>query len=236
MKKRFTDCDKWDDAWFRKLEPQFKVVWEYLRDKCDSAGYWKVDVEDLEFRCGFKTNQVEVFAAINKGKQRIEDHGDHWQIIGFVEFQYGTLSPNCKAHTHIIALIDKYDLKGYAKGLQTHKDKDKDKETDKEKDKDKEDFDQLATFEEFWKAYPTKVERSKALRIYCVLAVRKGTHERIMKALSCYRAHLEANADWKQAKAAFNWLESWVDWENYFEPVKESPEFQASMKKLGVKA
>lgn len=94
------------------------------------------------------------------------------------------------------------------------------KEQEIKEEKEQENPNALNGFEEVWKAYPTKVERSKALRSYCVLAITKGTQERILKALKSYRAHLAANP-WKQSQHLAKWLETWVDWENYVEPEKE---------------
>ncbi len=104
--------------------------------------------------------------------------------------------------------------------------------------KEREAFDQLRHFDLFFKEYPKPIERSKALGAYCVLVQGEKTHERIMKSLVNYRAHLEhenKESVWKKPKNPDKWLEGWMDWENYVAPVKETPEFQAKMAKLGVK-
>ena len=52
MKKRFTDCDKWRDPWFRRLSVQAKLVWLWLLDNCDNAGVIDVDIELAAFQIG----------------------------------------------------------------------------------------------------------------------------------------------------------------------------------------
>jgi len=136
MAKRFTDTGKWDDPWFRKLPSKFKVVWEFLRDKVDNAGFWKKDFELMAFFTQETSTPDDILRAINDGKTRIKDHGDHWELVDFVAFQFGDLSRDCKAHTHIFALKEKYASKGYPMGIHTHKDKETDKDKDKDKDKD----------------------------------------------------------------------------------------------------
>jgi hypothetical protein len=72
--------------------------------------------------------------------------GKLW-LTGFVSFQYGTLSMDCKPHKSIIATLERYGLmervlKGLSNPLDRvqdkdkEQDKDKDKETDKEQDKE----------------------------------------------------------------------------------------------------
>lgn len=115
--KRFTDTDKWKDPWFRKLTPSLKSLWLYLCDSCDNAGFWKKDFEAACFYVDI-FDPLEALTAFNKEKVRIKDHGDHWEIVDFVSFQYGRLSPDCKPHRQIIDLINKYEIKGYGKGIE----------------------------------------------------------------------------------------------------------------------
>jgi hypothetical protein len=237
MKKRFTDIDKWKDPWFRKLSILHKALFEYLRDNCDQAGFWKVDIESAVFHLGSEFDKESFFAAMNQEKIRFIDHGIFWEIVGFVSFQFGELSHDCKAHRPIFSLQDSYRLKGYLKGIDSLMEIEIDKDKEMDKEKEREGFDQLLHFEIFFKEYPKQIERSKALSVYCVLAITKGTHERIMKALKNYRAHLDQEnkeSVWKKPKNPDKWLEGWMDWENWVPVFDETPEFKARMAKLGV--
>ena len=52
MAKRLTATEKWTDVWFRKLSVEAKVLFEFLRDNCDIAGFWEVDLETASFFTG----------------------------------------------------------------------------------------------------------------------------------------------------------------------------------------
>ena len=59
MSYRFTETEKWKDPWFRKLSPNAKCLWEYMRDNCDCAGILEWDAEDAMFRTGLKQKDLE---------------------------------------------------------------------------------------------------------------------------------------------------------------------------------
>lgn len=128
--KRFTETGKWGDPWFRKLAVHQKVFWEYIRDNCDNAGVWKVDLEAASFHCGHDFESGDLLGAFSG---RIRDIGNgRWWVEKFVQFQYGELSEASKPHKHVLSLLRQHRLsKGYPEGIDTLKD------TDKEKDKDK---------------------------------------------------------------------------------------------------
>jgi hypothetical protein len=111
MAKRFTDTEKWKDPWYRKLEPEMKVVWQFLTDNCDHAGFWKKDYELASFLCGFDFNEERIFLGINLGKERIKDHGEHIQVVDFVKFQYGELREDCRPHKSVIDKLTSYGEK-----------------------------------------------------------------------------------------------------------------------------
>lgn len=133
--KRFTETTKWADPWFRKLPVEYKALWSYLCDNCDSSGVWVVDLELASFHIGHAFSEKECLPMFGS---RVEDIGNgHWWIPKFVPFQYGELSPTCRPHVPVLALLRKNSLidrvlKGYAKGTNTLKEEDKSK--DKEKD------------------------------------------------------------------------------------------------------
>jgi hypothetical protein len=146
VKKRFTDCDKWSKAWFRKLPSKNKLFWYYILDKCDSVGVWDIDLEAASFFIG-ETINSEILKILDKHLYFMKD--DKVWIKDFIYFQYGYLEEGKggKPHQSYIRDLKRHglwelylkSLKDYPYPLETLKDKDKekDKEKDIEKDKDK---------------------------------------------------------------------------------------------------
>lgn len=128
--KRFTGTEKWDKGWFRQLTPKLKCLWAYLCEKADCAGIWEPDFDLAAFQIGDKISEVDL-SAFGDRVERLEN--GKFILTGFVEFQYGTLSKECKAHIPVLRSLEKNRVsKGYPKGIHTLQEKDKD--TEKEKD------------------------------------------------------------------------------------------------------
>ena len=136
MAKRFTDTNKWDQSWFRKLTPTFKCVWAYLCDKCDHAGVWEIDLETMSH---FINDAVSVDQLKTSFADKIRFISDDKILIqAFIDFQYGTLNPENRVHKSVILRLEKFENKDLISTFQGAKDKEqyKDKEKDKEKETD----------------------------------------------------------------------------------------------------
>jgi hypothetical protein len=142
MAKRFTDTDKYKKPFIRGLQGAYKLLWDYLYHSCDHAGIWIVDFEIAQIYLGqdMQVNKKDALKYFNNGEQRIIEIDDNkWFIPSFVEFQYGELNEENRAHNSVLNILHKYNLindKGLITGLQACKDKDKDKDKVKVKDKD----------------------------------------------------------------------------------------------------
>lgn len=143
MAKRFTDTNKYRDAFFRELPAPYKILWDYIQHDCDHAGIWIVDFRVARIYVGddLKLSQHEALRLFNDGEQRVFeiDNGKRWFIRSFVEFQYGTLNAENRAHKSVISLLEKFSLyknKTLISPLEGAKDKEKDMvqfmDTDKE--------------------------------------------------------------------------------------------------------
>ena len=109
MKKRFTDCDKWDDPWYRELKPEHKLLWNYMCDKCDNSGVWKVDIKAASFMIGKPLNHIEVEKIFNGRVQILSP--EKWFIVKFLAFQYGDiLKPTCNPHKTVIKMLHEHHL------------------------------------------------------------------------------------------------------------------------------
>jgi hypothetical protein len=108
MKKRLTDADKWEDEWFAELPPKYKLFWQYILDRCDIAGVWKVNFRLANFQTSEHFQRAETLAAFDG---RIKDIGkDRWWVKGFVSFQYPTLSDKSAVHRRVMQVIDMHGL------------------------------------------------------------------------------------------------------------------------------
>lgn len=148
MAKRFFDTDKYKNHFIRSLKAPYKLLWDYILCDCNHAGIWIVDFEAAQLYLGkdIKLNEKDALCFFNADKTRIIpiDNGLKWFIVPFVEFQYGELNENNRAHNSVICMLRKYDLldanlsiiqkeapyKPLTTPIEGCKDKDKDKDKD----------------------------------------------------------------------------------------------------------
>jgi hypothetical protein len=106
LKKRFTDCHKWSDPWFRQLSPTAKLLWQWILDSCDNAGVLDPDWGLATFQVG-----SEVEGCIEELKTRLEPlENKRIFVTKFIGFQYPSLSWNCAAHKPVFASLEKHNL------------------------------------------------------------------------------------------------------------------------------
>ena len=147
MAKRFVDNEIWKKEWFQDLSLKHKILIKYIFENCDIAGVMEMNYRLASFLIGEKITKTDI-EEINNAKEQfyfIDDNKIY--IRNYIEFQYGTLSDNCKPHKPVIEKLKKYGIlervwKGFAKGIDTLEEKEKEqykeKEQEKEKEKDKE--------------------------------------------------------------------------------------------------
>jgi len=132
MAKRFTDNEKWKDAWFMDLPSKYKLFWLYLLDECNHAGIWKVNFKIASFHVGEHLEYSEVKRILNNRITILND--EKWYIKKFIKYQYKCeiqeLNPKNKAHLSTIKILNEYDIfKPLTSPLLGVKDKDKDKDS-----------------------------------------------------------------------------------------------------------
>lgn len=128
MAKRFTATEKWQDPWFCDLNSTDKLFWIYLLDNCNHAGIWQVNWPLAKFHLGKNISDLSSFQ--NRIVQLSEEK---WFIPKFIEFQYGVLNPDNRAHKSVIDILEKEGAyKGLASPLLGCKVKDKDMVKDKD--------------------------------------------------------------------------------------------------------
>lgn len=158
MAKRYTDTLIWkNQRWFRKLKPEYKLAFCYIKDNCNHAGIWNIDCSDLiedlgidefdfaDFIDSVNTEYDKVSGKKINKERFVVINNRFLFITGFVQFQY---EGKDKLVNHFAApvrtaliFLQSIDIledsirKGYitlkqplTEGWTTPKDKDKDKD------------------------------------------------------------------------------------------------------------
>jgi len=234
MAKRMTDAGKWNKRWFRTLPPHLKLMWLYICDSCDAAGIWSEDLELASFQIGIEISQDQYFEAFGNRFIRLDD--DKVFVPGFIEFQYGELSEECKPHQSVLKTLARYGicpktltlLEGYPKGIRTLKDKDKEK--DKEKEKEKGECEgktetleldpvpniQRFDFEALYEKYPLKVGKAEGIKRCKAQIKSQAEYDALSLAIDRYSEHCRKNDQFIKQFDSFLGTKArgfpWRDW------------------------
>lgn len=98
---RFAETNKWDDPWFRALSGAHKLIFLYVIDRCNNAGFWEVDEAAICFHTKLEAKHVEG-AWKSLGRGLVLSGGWVW-VRTFLRHQRNAeLNPDNRAHTQII--------------------------------------------------------------------------------------------------------------------------------------
>ena len=53
MANRMIDSNLFANKWFRKLDPEYKLLWLYVNLKAENSGIWIEDIETASFQLGY---------------------------------------------------------------------------------------------------------------------------------------------------------------------------------------
>ena len=131
MAYRYTNTDKWGDAWYSNLKPAEKLLFNYLCDNCDIAGFIEMNIKRWASDIGYDKSVIE---GALKGLQRgfiNSISGDCIYLRTYLKHQKNLpLNPEKNmAHRGIIKRFELYKdkfniesiesfLEGASKGLQ----------------------------------------------------------------------------------------------------------------------
>ena len=116
MAYRFTDTGKWSDSWFIELSPTAKLLFMYICDNCDVAGFFEISPRKIAFDTGIDTRGLqEALKELARGLIYSHD-GTIVFLKNFVKHQKNIpLNHANKAHRGVIKRLklyaDKFDLK-----------------------------------------------------------------------------------------------------------------------------
>lgn len=197
MAKRFTDTNKWNKRFIRGLKAPYKLLWIYICDECNHAGIWDIDFEIAPIKIGVKINEKDAIRYFGD-KIKTIDNNSKWFIPSFIEFQYGELSHNNRAHTQVIFQLSKFDLlpeniknKPLNMPLVSPLQGGKEQEQEKDKDKDKEQEQGVGkpNFESFQYLDATVIRPPQAPTLQAVIEFFTGQNRTDKEAKAFYDYH-----------------------------------------------
>lgn len=103
---RFTASEKWGDGWFSDLKPIEKLIFLYLTDKCDNAGFFEINKRLDAFIIGISEQEyLDGLNVIKKCYIRSRDEKKIW-LKNYLKHQKNLpLNPDNNAHKQIILFI-----------------------------------------------------------------------------------------------------------------------------------
>lgn len=103
---RFTAPEKWNDEWFSNLKPIEKLIFLYLVDKCDNAGFFEINKRVDAFLIGVTEDDfLSTLRSLKKTYIASIDGRKIW-IKNYLKYQKNLpLNPDNNAHKQIISFI-----------------------------------------------------------------------------------------------------------------------------------
>lgn len=107
--RRFTETSKWDDEDFLSLPPIHKLVFLFMYDKCDNAGFFTISPTLHPMLLGItKDEYLGAIKGLSRGYQGAKEKSDSKKVflISFLHIQRNVpLNPSNKAHKQIVDII-----------------------------------------------------------------------------------------------------------------------------------
>ncbi len=222
MAKRFTDTNKWDKAWFRKLPIKYKAFWFFILDRCDHAGVWDIDLDSAKHFTGASFD-MEGILSYFQGKIMQADN-DHLVIIPFTSFQYGSVQFGSKcaksAHKRLCSLgidlnlLDPIFFNENNSDLTLKEPLANPYVRVKDKDKDKDNINILNNYVSIiYGIYPRKAGKKRGVAIIEKTIKTAEQQENLKKAVENYAEYCKTQAtEEKFIKHFSTFMGEWEDW------------------------
>jgi hypothetical protein len=195
----------WSDDWFEGLNPSEKLLWIYLLTNAQTnmLGIYEISFKRIQFETGLGKDTIQKGL---KGFERVKKgfyHNGYIILPNWLKNQ--AMNPNMITSARNIFgnlpnhLIDCLIVNGFesfeslSKGLVILPKKEKEKEDEIEKEKEKE-----KDFDVFWKAYPKKKNKDKALEYW----IKKKNKPPIAEILAKLEEQIKSN-DWTKDDGQF---------------------------------
>lgn len=119
-KKRLHDVEIWSQDWFLEMPTEYKMLWMWVKDKCDHAGIWKPNCKIFERTNELRVDLNKALDTFNSEKERIVlTQKGNWWLKDFFVFQYGTtFNISNKVHNSIYSIYNQENISlGSIRGL-----------------------------------------------------------------------------------------------------------------------
>jgi len=117
MAYRYTNTDKWEkDSWFIDLTPVEKLLFIYLCETCDIAGFKEISYRKIKFDLGIDEDQIKgAMEGLSRGLKYSLD-GSILFVRNFIKQQKNLpLKPENNAHIGIVRrLTENLDKFGFS--------------------------------------------------------------------------------------------------------------------------
>ena len=106
MAKRFSEIEKWKDEWFVSLSTIEKLVWLFIVDNCDNAGFFELNARLNSFIIGISQDEyLGAIKGLNRGLLGAKNGNKFW-IKNFLFHQKNMpLKLENNAHKQIIGIL-----------------------------------------------------------------------------------------------------------------------------------
>lgn len=126
MKKVMTDTEIWQQRWFKRMSPGNKLAYNYIKDSCNHAGIWSMDIIQLAEDMGTDSFNLDGFLSqvnrdfdpisgeeIQRERVRVVE-GKYIWMIGYMAFHWGNqsgkMSPNVRGVRSGLEILEKHNL------------------------------------------------------------------------------------------------------------------------------
>jgi hypothetical protein len=107
MAYKLTNVDKWSDLWFSNLSPHAKLLFMFLYENCDNAGFYEINEKFLVFYLGIDRKELaDAIKQIQKSYIKSEDQTRLWLRRYLKHQKLLPLNPKNNAHKQVVFLLE----------------------------------------------------------------------------------------------------------------------------------
>jgi len=111
MPLRFTEADKWKQEWFQELNTWQKLMYLFMQDNCDNAGFMEVNPRYNAFLMEMDQEQyIQVFESLSDFYIKSTNGKRIWLKSFLKDQKNQPLNKVNKAHQQIINIISEKEV------------------------------------------------------------------------------------------------------------------------------